>query len=212
MRRPSARKSLLNPASWTNLQHNVTHSRSPWKKWGQSLFISLPAPIRTLVLGLAAVLLLSGYLTASASSASAEHAASQAKPRTKTFKGGVDVARDWQVRELLPGTSADFKRFVARRVRWVTSHDCEEAGEVKVYRWRSDGWAVVSEFSCGGHMQIYKKIGGRWRKPNALGWQESLPCKTLRRFDVPPALLRLPPPDQYMDACYDSGGNLIRYT
>lgn len=150
---------------------------------------------------LAAGLLVLSPGTAS-SSASTDRAAG-AGVRTVSFGDGVRISRPGQVERKLRRTSPSFRAYVAKRVRYLTSHDCYESGQVLVHRWRSDGWASADENSCGGAQFIYVRTPRGWRSPRALIAQEPRFCDVLRRFDVPPALLATPSgPYQ----CYSSDG------
>lgn len=154
-------------------------------------------------------LLLAGITTAPSPSAYAE---AGSEVRTVTYLSGRTMTRADQVDRKLRETSAPFRTFVERRVAYVTSHDCQELGEVTVYRWRSDGWAVAHEYyGCGGNDAIYVRTGTGWRAPAALGSQEPLACRTLRQWEVPPALLHRVPPRQEPYLCYTADGRLVRY-
>ena len=85
---------------------------------------------------------------------------------------------------------------------------CKSAPLVVVKRWRSDGFAAITNEGTfapcptGGAEFIYVRVDGHWRAP--LVAQEGLfLCQRLRHFDVPRGIA-----GHY---CYDLHGNIVPY-
>jgi hypothetical protein len=133
--------------------------------------------------------------------------------RTVTYPGfGATVTLDRLDR--ISRTSPAFQDFVERRLTrlWQDNDPrpkCRSAARMIVKRWRSDGYALISDLGnfapcpAGGWVQIAVREDGRWRTPVRLGAQEPLGCRVLGSFDVPVAVV----PD---GRCW-AGGELVSY-
>lgn len=134
--------------------------------------------------------------------------------RTVTYPGfGATVTLDHLDR--ISRTSPAFQDFVERRLNrlWQDNDPrlkCRSAATMIVKRWRSDGYALISDMGnfapcpAGGWVQIAVREDGRWRTPVRLGAQEPFGCRVLGSFDVPVAVV----PD---GRCW-AGGELVSYT
>lgn len=128
--------------------------------------------------------------------------ATAAATRTVTFPGsGAVVTLDHLDRlDRISRTAPDFSAFVERRLTrlWQANdprEECRTAATMIVKRWRSDGFALISDMGnfapCpdGGYVQIaVRDDDGRWRTPTRLGTQEVYRCRVLEAFDVPAAV------------------------
>ncbi|HEY0645378.1 MAG TPA: hypothetical protein VGD39_18305 [Nocardioides sp.] len=133
--------------------------------------------------------------------------------RTVTYQGfGATVTLDHLDR--ISTTSPSFQDFVEHRLtRLWKSNDpsptCRTAATMIVKKWRSDGYALISDMGnfapcpAGGWIQIAVRQDGHWRTPVRLGTQEPYGCRVLSSFDVPVAVV----PD---GKCYD-GEELVSY-
>ena len=133
--------------------------------------------------------------------------------RTVTYQGfGATVTLDHLDR--ISTTSPSFQDFVEHRLtRLWKSNDpspkCRRAATMIVKKWRSDGYALISDMGnfapcpAGGWIQIAVRQDGHWRTPVRLGTQEPYGCRVLSSFDVPVAVV----PD---GKCYD-GEELVSY-
>lgn len=140
-------------------------------------------------------------------------AAAESQVRTVTYPHfGAEVTLDHLDR--ISETSPAFQDFVERRLTqlWQANDPrerCRPAATMIVKRWRSDGFAFISDMGnfapCpgGGYVQIAVRTDGRWRTPTRLGTQEVYGCRVLERFDVPAAIV----PDR---KCYD-GSSVVSY-
>ena len=165
---------------------------------------------RTALLALVAV---STLLPATASVAAEASAHPPAHVRIVTYPGhGAVVTLDHLDR--VAGTSEGFRSFVERRLTrlWRDTDprpECRTAATMIVKRWRSDGFALVSDMGsfdpcpAGGWIQVAVREDGRWRTPVRLRTQEPYRCSVLGSFDVPVAVV----PD---GVCYD-GDRLVPY-
>jgi hypothetical protein len=165
---------------------------------------------RSALLALATIATLLPTTAAVAAEASADRSA---HVRTVTYPGhGAVVTLDHLDR--IPGTSSAFRTFVERRLTrlWHNNDarpECRTAATMIVKRWRSDGFALVSDMGnfapCpgGGWVQVAVREEGHWRTPVRLGAQEPYRCSVLASFDVPVAIV----PD---GACY-AGEQLVSY-
>lgn len=136
-----------------------------------------------------------------------------ASVRTVTYKGfGATVTLDHLDR--ISRTSPAFQGFVEHRLTrlWKANDPrprCRAAATMIIKRWRSDGYALVSDMGnfepCpdGGWVQIAVRTDGRWRTPVRLGAQEPFGCRVLGHFDVPVAVV----PD---GKCF-AGNELVAY-
>lgn len=97
-------------------------------------------------------------------------------------------------------TSPAFQDFVERRLTrlWKDNDPrpkCRTAAAMIVKKWRSDGYALISDMGnfapCpgGGWIQIAVREDGRWRTPVRLGTQEPYGCSLLASFVVPVAFV-----------------------
>jgi hypothetical protein len=133
--------------------------------------------------------------------------------RTVTYPGtGATVTLDHLDR--ISKTSPAFQHFVERRLTrlWKDNDPrprCRTAATMIVKKWRSDGYALISDMGnfapCpgGGWVQIAVREDGRWRTPVRLGAQEPFGCRVLGSFDVPVAVV----PD---GTCW-AGDELVSY-
>jgi len=133
--------------------------------------------------------------------------------RTVTYPGfGATVTLDHLDR--IAKTSPAFQDFVERRLTrlWKDNDPrpkCRTAATMIVKKWRSDGYALISDMGnfapCpgGGWVQIAVREDGRWRTPVRLGAQEPFGCRVLGSFEVPVAVV----PD---GACW-AGEELVSY-
>jgi hypothetical protein len=133
--------------------------------------------------------------------------------RTVTYQGlGATVTLDHLDR--ISRTSPSFQDFVEHRLtRLWKSNDpsprCRTAATMIVKKWRSDGYALISDMGnfapcpAGGWIQIAVRQDRQWRTPVRLGTQEPYGCRVLGSFDVPVAVV----PD---GKCYD-GEELVSY-
>lgn len=140
-------------------------------------------------------------------------APASASVRTVTYPGaGAEVTLDHLDR--IADTSPAFGDFVERRLTklWKANdprEKCRTAATMIVKKWRSDGYAFISDMGnfapCpdGGYVQIAVRTDGRWRTPTRLGTQEVYGCRVLERFDVPAAIV----PSR---KCYD-GDAVVSY-
>lgn len=140
-------------------------------------------------------------------------AAAESGVRTVTYPHfGAEVTLDHLDR--IADTSPAFQDFVERRLTrlWQANDPrerCRTAATMIVKKWRSDGFAFISDMGnfapCpdGGYVQIAVRTDGQWRTPRRLGTQEVYGCRVLERFDVPAAIV----PDR---KCYD-GAAVVSY-
>ncbi|GAB3663251.1 hypothetical protein GCM10027596_26150 [Nocardioides korecus] len=136
--------------------------------------------------------------------------ADAAARRLLTYRGsdgtGVYLTSTTQVDRRLPGSPADFRRFVKRRVTYLRGLD-ECAGSARgltVWRVRTDGFASGAENACGGALLIWKRVSGRWRM--VTGTQSGWPCGDLRRWSVPSSMIPGPGPKE----CW-TGARFVTY-
>ncbi|MDR7255746.1 hypothetical protein J2X46_004763 [Nocardioides sp. BE266] len=161
---------------------------------------------------LASGLLAALTLIAPATSAHAAPAAESV--RTVTYKGfGATVTLDHLDR--ISKTSPAFQDFVEQRLTrlWQDNDPrpkCRTAATMIVKKWRSDGYALISDMGnfapcpAGGWIQIAVRTDGAWRTPVRLGTQEPYSCRLLGRYDVPVAIV----PD---GKCF-AGQELVSYS
>jgi hypothetical protein len=159
------------------------------------------------------LLVASTLLPATASAAEHPPAQRAAHVRTVTYPGhGAVVTLDHLDR--IGATPRDFRTFVEHRLTrlWHDNDprpECRTAATMIVKRWRSDGFALISDMGnfapCpgGGWIQIAVREDGHWRTPVRLGTQEPYRCSVLGSFDVPAAIV----PD---GVCY-AGEKLVSY-
>ncbi|MBS2937874.1 hypothetical protein KDN32_08960 [Nocardioides sp. J2M5] len=167
----------------------------------------------TVLLSLLAPLALVPVALVPAATADAAPTVDRATVRTVTYPHfGAEVTLDHLDR--IDDTSPAFQRFVERRLTRLWHQNdprerCRTAATMIVKRWRSDGYAFISDMGnfapCpdGGYVQIAVRTDGRWRTPVRLGTQEVYGCRVLERFDVPAAIV----PDR---TCYD-GKSVVSY-
>ena len=127
------------------------------------------------------------------------NASSPEAVRTVTYPGfGATVTLDHL--ERISKTSQPFQDFVERRLTrlWKDNDPrpkCRTAATMIVKKWRSDGFALISDMGnfapcpAGGWVQIAVREDGRWRTPVRLGAQEPFGCRVLGSFDVPVAVV-----------------------
>lgn len=151
---------------------------------------------RTVLLALLAV---SALLPVTAPVAAEASAPRPAHVRTVTYPGiGAVVTLDHLDR--ISGTSDSFRTFTERRLTrlWRDNDprvECRTAATMIVKRWRSDGFALISDMGnfdpcpAGGWVQVAVREDGRWRTPVRLGAQEPYRCSVLGSFDVPVAIV-----------------------
>ena len=145
------------------------------------------------------VLAVSALLPTTAAGAAEESTDRPAHVRTVTYRGiGAVVTLDHLGR--ISGTSDGFRSFTERRLTrlWHDNDprpECRTAATMIVKRWRSDGFALISDMGnfdpCpgGGWIQVAVREEGRWRTPVRLGTQEPYRCSVLGSFDVPVAVV-----------------------
>ena len=150
--------------------------------------------MRRTALTLISVLLASATVLLPGATASAQRPATESV-RTVTYKGlGAVVTLDHLDR--ISKTSHPFQDFVERRLTrlWQDNDPrpkCRSAATMIVKKWRSDGYALISDMGnfapcpAGGWVQIAVRDAGRWRTPVRLGAQEPFGCRVLGSFDVP---------------------------
>ena len=121
----------------------------------------------------------------------AANASSPEAVRTVTYPGfGATVTLDHLDR--ISKTSQPFQDFVERRLTrlWKDNDPrpkCRTAATMIVKKWRSDGFALISDMGnfapcpAGGWVQIAVREDGRWRTPVRLGAQE--PCERVDFFN-----------------------------
>ena len=148
---------------------------------------------------LLALAVLATLLPTTAPVAAEASAGRSAHVRTVTYPGdGAVVTLDHLDR--ISGTSSAFRTFVERRLTrlWHDNDprpECRTAATMIVKRWRSDGFALVSDMGnfapCpgGGWIQIVVREDGQWRTPVRLGTQEPYRCLLLGSYDVPVAIV-----------------------
>ena len=149
-------------------------------------------------------------------SASPDHAPSgsdAAKVRVVTFKGdGAVIRRASGHLDRLDRTSKPFKAAVSARLDayWKdlgATEKCATAPVIIVKRWRSDGWARISDEGTfapcpsGGNWAIWQRKASGWKE--VLGGQDVPSCSSLRRRDVPADI---------WDTCYNGQGDIVTYT
>lgn len=150
-----------------------------------------------------------------AQTASAQATEPAQRIRTVTYAG---LGAETHLGHLGPisGTGPAFRQFVDRKLHRLWAENdfrpaCKSSATIIVKTWRSDGYALLSEVGnfgrCpgGGWLQIAVRQDGTWRAPVALAAQEPYMCRTLAKFDVPPAVT----PD---NRCFNGDNRLVRYT
>ncbi|GAA4109830.1 hypothetical protein GCM10022215_04520 [Nocardioides fonticola] len=139
--------------------------------------------------------------------------ASAGDVRVVTYKGdGVSVRRASHQLGRLADTSKDFQLAVKKGLDDLWTEDnggkasCATAPVVVVKKWRSDGWATLTDIGTfapcptGGHQAIWRTIDGTWTE--ILGTQEVPKCSKLRKLEVPKNMWK---------QCY-AGGKVVAYT
>lgn len=129
---------------------------------------------------------------------------------------GVEIHRASGDLRKLARTDAEFRTFTKKKLNqlwgWTDDDpDCRTAPLIVVKKWRSDGWAQITnmgvfaqpEEKCaqGGHWEIWGKKDGRWR--TVVAGQDVPRCAELRRKGVPAG---------YAEWCFTRGGDVVRYT
>ena len=154
--------------------------------------------MRRTALTLISVLLASTTMLLSGGTSHAHSPAAQSV-RTVTYPGfGATVTLDHLDR--ISTTSPSFQDFVERRLTRLWKNNdprpkCRSAATMIVKKWRSDGYALISDMGnfapcpAGGWVQIAVREDGRWRTPVRLGAQEPFGCRVLGSFDVPVAVV-----------------------
>jgi hypothetical protein len=168
--------------------------------------------MRRTALALVSVLLSGTALLLPGAGAHAQSPAARSV-RTVTYPGfGATVTLDHLDR--IAKTSPSFQDFVEHRLTrlWKTNDPrpkCRTAATMIVKKWRSDGYALISDMGnfapcpAGGWIQIAVRRDGQWRTPVRLGTQEPYGCAVLGSYGVPVAVV----PD---GRCY-SGEELVSY-
>jgi hypothetical protein len=137
--------------------------------------------------------------------------------RSVVWRGdGVDIHRASGDLPKLARTNREFRAFTKKKLNqlwgWTDNDpDCRTAPLIVIKRWRSDGWAQITnmgvfaqpEEKCaqGGHWEIWGKKDGRWR--TVVAGQDVPRCGELRRKEVPVG---------FADYCFSSQGDVVRYT
>lgn len=177
----------------------------------------LPLGTRTRTRSLTVPLLLLAALVLGGTAVAATGPAAARVPdgvRVVTYDGsGVVVRRASGHLHRLHATSPDFRQAMRADLDALWQEvggtpECRRAPVVIVKRWRSDGWATLSDEGAfrpcpnGGHWAIWgTDADGAWHA--VLGGQEVPRCGTLRRLDVPRNMWR---------SCYDRHDRVVRYT
>lgn len=166
---------------------------------------------------LVSVLLVTGALAAPVSLGEGAQARSGGAVRVVSWPGsGVEIRRASGDLHTLARTSASFRRFTRHHLNriwgWTGEKPaCAQSPLIIVKRWRSDGWALISDegsfppparCATGGNWAIAQRKHGTWRE--ALGGQEYPTCRELRRRKVPVGIA-------YGGRCYTAASHLVRY-
>lgn len=144
-------------------------------------------------------------------------AASASGTRHVVWRGdGVEIHRASGDLRKLAKTDPEFRAFTKKKLNqlwgWTDDDpDCRTAPLIVIKKWRSDGWAQITnmgvfaepEEKCaqGGHWEIWGQKDGRWR--TVVAGQELPRCAELRRKDVP---------EGFANYCFNSHDDVVPYT
>jgi hypothetical protein len=131
-------------------------------------------------------------------------------------KSGVEVRRASGELHKLAQTSPSFRTFTRHHLTWIWGWTgkkpaCAQSPLMIVKRWRSDGWALISDegsfpppdqCATGGNWAIAERTHGKWRE--ALGGQEYPTCRQLSRLKVPVGIA-------YRGKCFSTATHLVTY-